>query len=521
VNTRTDIENGATIENGSPVENDALRVAAQFLARFREDGVYLRESIKTLCHWAVSEDETTAKAATRAVFTSLVEPLADSFDPRAVSVYNRLFAQLIDCCRRIEAGRALAGELMNFKIFDEQDLFDRAQRLRSVKGFHSSTIRRQEMKRVIVLSRVTLGADVVVTSVIIERLKREFPKAEIVLVGGRKMAELFGGDPRLYFKEIDYLRAGTLIERLLSWIELAACTRELTCKLKPDEYLIVDPDSRLTQLGLLPLEGNYLFFPSREYGYDTQQSLGELTAAWLNEVFGAEEADLPRLNLKSSDRNAAEAMVKRMRKGGARAVVAINFGVGENPLKRIDDEFERLLVASLIEEGATIIFDKGAGEDETRRADAVASHAAQLNRETRPIRILEIDEASLPELLNSDALDAELLVWSGRVGLLAALIAESDLYIGYDSAGQHIAAAAGVPCIDVFAGFGSPRMLERWRPTGPAPSEVIAVDTMNEQANTRAILSDTLRHAREMLKAGAREAEEQGSRGAGEQKRRD
>ena len=495
MNIRTDIE------NGSLVESDARKLAAQFLSRLRGDGIYLRESIETLCHRAASEDEATAKAATRAVFTSLVEPLADSFDPRAVSVYNRVFAQMIDCCRKIDAGRKLARELADFKIFDEQDLFTRAERHRSVTRLYGSAGRRPEMKRVVVLSRVTLGADVAVTSVIFERLKREFPKAEIVLVGGRKAAELFGGDSRLYFKELDYLRSGSLIERLLSWVELAACARELTDKLKPDEYLIVDPDSRLTQLGLLPLAGEYLFFPSREYGYGTRQSLGEIASAWLNELFGAEETVLPRLNLKSSDRDAAAALVNGMRKGNARAVVTINFGVGENPLKRIDDEFERSLVASLIEEGASVIFDKGAGEDEIRRADDVIAHAARLSRDRRAIRILEIDEASLSDLLNSDTLDAELLVWNGRVGLLAALISESDLYIGYDSAGQHIAAAAGVPCIDVFAGFGSPRMLERWRPTGPASSQVIAVDTINEQANTRAILSDALRHAREMLKA--------------------
>ena len=496
MNIRTDIE------DSSPVEGDARKLAAQFLSRVREDGVYLREIIKTLCHRAASENEATAKAATRAVFTSLVEPLADSFDPFAVSVYNRVFAQLIDCCRKTDAGRALARELAGFKIFDGQDLFARAERLRSVTLLRGSTGRRPEMRRVAVLSRVTLGADVAVTSVIFERLKREFPKAEIVLAGGRKAAELFGGDPSLYFKEIDYLRSGTLIERLLSWVELAACTRELTDKLKPGECMIVDPDSRLTQLGLLPLAGEYLFFPSREYGYDTRRSLGELTSAWLSEVFGSEETVLPRLYLKSSDRNAAAGLVKRMRHRGARAVVTINFGVGENPLKRIDDEFERSLVASLIEQGASVIFDKGAGEDETRRANDVIAHAAQLSRDRRPTRIIEIDEARLPDLLNSDTLDAELLVWSGRIGLLAALIAESDLYIGYDSAGQHIAAAAGVPSIDVFAGFGSPRMLERWRPTGPASSRVIAVDTINERANSRAILSDTLRHAKEMLEAG-------------------
>jgi ADP-heptose:LPS heptosyltransferase len=490
VKTRTETE------NRSQLESKAHTLASDFLSRARETGHYSRESIKALAEMAVSEDEATAKAATRSIFTSLVEPLADSFDPRAVSLYNRLFAQLIDCCRKTSAGRALDGELASFHLSDERDLFIRAQRLRTV----TAAGRGREVKRVIVLSRVTLGADVAITSVIIERFKREFPAAEIVLLGARKAAELFGGDARLSFGEVDYRRAGTLIERLLAWTELVQSAREMTRDLKPDEFMIVDPDSRLTQLGLLPVADNYLFFPSREYGSETQHTLSRLAAAWTDELFGAQETLFPRISLRGSDRSEARALVKRMRRR-ARPIVAINFGVGENPLKRINDEFERQLVRSLIEEGASVILDKGAGEDETRRADAVIAHVAQQSSE-RASRVLEIDEASLPELLSSPACGAELLVWSGRIGLLAALIAESDLYIGYDSAGQHIAAAAGVACIDVFAGFSSPRFLDRWRPAGPETSRVIAVDTINDVTDTRAILSETLLHARELLKPG-------------------
>ncbi|HEX5731722.1 MAG TPA: hypothetical protein VF131_02720 [Blastocatellia bacterium] len=486
-------------ENRSPVESKAHSLASEFFSRARERGDYSQESIKALAEMAVSEDEATAKAATGAIFTSLVEPLADSFDPRAVSLYNRLFAQLIDCCRKTDAGAALAGELANFHLSDERDLLIRAERLRTVTGFNDRAGQGRAVKRVIVLSRVTLGADVAITSVIIERLKRELPGAEIVLLGARKAAELFGGDARLSFKEINYLRAGTLIERLLAWTELVRTTRELTRDIKPDEFLIVDPDSRLTQLGLLPLADNYLFFPSREYGSETQHTLSRLAAAWTDELFGAHETLFPRISLRSSDRNAASALVNRMRRG-ARPIVTINFGVGENPLKRINDEFERQLVASLIEEGTRVILDKGAGEDEIKRADAVISHVAHRSSE-REARVLEMDEASLPELLSSTAIDAELLVWSGRIGLLAALISESNLYIGYDSAGQHIAAAAGVACIDVFAGFSSPRMLDRWRPAGPCTSRVIAVDTINAVTDDGSILSETLRHARELLKA--------------------
>ena len=486
-------------ENRSKLESKAHTLASEVLARARKAGDYSRESITALAEMAVSEDEATAKAATHSIFTSLVEPLADSFDPRAVSLYNQLFAQLIDCCRKTNAGRALDGELASFHLSDERDLFIRAQRLRTV----TAAGRGRAVKRVIVLSRVTLGADVAITSVIIERLKREFPRAEIVLLGARKAAELFGGDARLSFGEIDYRRAGTLIERLLAWTELVRSAREMTRDLKPDEFMIVDPDSRLTQLGLLPLADNYLFFPSREYGSETRHTLSRLAAAWTDELFGAQETVFPRISLRGSDRSAARALVNRIRRGG-RPIVAINFGVGENPLKRAGDEFERQLVRSLIEEGASVILDKGAGEDETRRADAVIAHVAQQSS-GRASRVLEVDETSLPELSSPAELSspgapgAELLVWSGRIGLLAALIAESDLYIGYDSAGQHIAAAAGVACIDVFAGFSSQRMLDRWRPAGPGTSRVIAVDTINDVADARAIISETLLHARELF----------------------
>ena len=56
------------------------------------------------------------------------------------------------------------------------------------------------------------------------------------------------------------------------------------------------------------------------------------------------------------------------------------------------------------------------------------------------------------------------------------MIAGSRLYVGYDSAGQHVAAAAGVPMVSVFAGYASDRMFKRWQPTGRGPIAVVKVD---------------------------------------------
>ena len=68
--------------------------------------------------------------------------------------------------------------------------------------------------------------------------------------------------------------------------------------------------------------------------------------------------------------------------------------------------------------------------------------------------------------------------WSGSFAGFASIIAASRLYVGYDSAGQHVAAACGVPLITVFAGFSCPRMFARWRPVG----QVIRVDDPDPQA---------------------------------------
>ncbi len=56
------------------------------------------------------------------------------------------------------------------------------------------------------------------------------------------------------------------------------------------------------------------------------------------------------------------------------------------------------------------------------------------------------------------------------------MIAASRLYVGYDSAGQHVAAALGVPLVSIFAGFVSRRMMARWSPDGPGPRTVLAAE---------------------------------------------
>ncbi len=340
-----------------------------------------------------------------ALFGTLVEGLADRFEPSLCDAYARLFSSAV--------ARAAEG-------WDAASLLARYQRVRRVRPAAG------DPRRVFVLSRVTLGADVAITSVLLAAAKLRFPRAEIVLAGPRKNFELFAGDPRIRHAEIAYLRGG-LRQRLAVWDSLEKLLGD------PDSVTI-DPDSRLTQLGLLPVcpEDRHYLFESRAYGGDSSRALPELAAAWAAETFGVSRMK-PWLALEGSPKP-----------GGH---TAVSLGVGDNPAKRLPDPFEDGLLRLLAAGGAPIVIDKGAGGEEAARAQrAVARSGARAS------------------------------FWEGSFAGFASIVAGATLYAGYDSAGQHVAAAAGVPVISVFAGFPALRMFERWRPVG-GRCHVIRVDS--------------------------------------------
>ncbi len=348
----------------------------------------------------------------RSLFGTWVEGLADRFEPGLCDVYARLFSQAIAHMNDgWEPGSMVAR-------------YERVRRPRAISG---------KPHRIFVLSRVTRGADVAVTSVLLAAAKRRFPHAEIVFVGPRKNYELFIADPHIHHAPVEY-RRGSLMERLGVWKELEAL-------LASPNSVVIDPDSRLTQLGLLPVcpEERYHLFESRAYGGDGNSSLPELAAAWAGETFGVTGAK-PYV-----------ALGRAMKHG---PYIAVSLGIGENPAKRIPDPFEQKLLSVLAQTETPISIDCGAGGEEAARARSA---------------------------LERSGISATL--WEGSFAGFASIIAASKLYVGYDSAGQHVASACGVPLISIFAGFPVLRMFHRWRPGGnrcqvirvddPDPGEVI------------------------------------------------
>ena len=470
----------------------ASEAAAAFLEQHTASGYYLRDAVTLLCELASLDEPVLARIGVHGLFPLLVEPLGDAFTPSACAVYNQLFAQVIQHCRQQPAGAAIDRHLRHFDLATEADLLRRAAHIRRRWRFDRE--RAHLIRKAFVLSRVTLGADIAVTSVVLAALKGVCQQAEIRLLANAKTLQLFAGDPRVQLCAIEYPRGGGLIERLTSWQCAVEVLRQETLGLDPTEYVIVDPDSRLTQLGLLPLvadERPYLFFESRSYSAAGLQKLGALTAHWLQQIFGTVELVYPYCAPSQPDVAAAQHIVGTRKRYAKGPIVSVSLGIGANPAKRLPDPFESRLLARLLSEGATVMLDKGGDPEEVARIDALVAMVGG-----KGFRVLALDERR--DVVSSPAeVGGELLLtWQGGIGRFAALIAESTAYIGYDSAGQHIAAALGVPTIDIFTGFTSPRMPERWSPYGPGPVHVRVLDGTETYSSARldAIVDDVLAH---------------------------
>ena len=320
----------------------------------------------------------------RAFLSIVVERLGDLFEPRLVAVYDRLFTEAIELTAP-----------------------DLASRIRRASHPNAPP---ESATRVYVLSRVTLGADVAVTSVLLDAAKRRFPNAEVMFVGPRKSYELFENDSRIRHFPAPYARSGAFADRLRA-----------SAGLWFDDGIVIDPDSRLSQLGLITVcdESRYFFFPSRGYGDESNARLPELAARWAREVFGVEGTHPYIAPLPVTDEPAD---------------ITVSLGVGENEGKRIGGDFERDLLSSLAATGASILVDKGGTPEERERVERVL----------------------LPGMRTHD----------GAFAPFAAQIARSKKFVGYDSAGGHVASACGIPLTSIAKGFVSERMAARWRPLG-------------------------------------------------------
>jgi len=445
----------------------ANRIALSFLDHYYYDAQFHEGYIQLLCEMAThSDDEARNRIGSSALFGTVIEQLCDDFEELQADAYNRVMSHVIDFCRKLSTCAGLDHRLDAARFHSRKDLFQHASQLRS-QGYHAQAISPESVEKIFVLSRITIGADVAIASVAIQRLHRQFPEAKIFVLGGAKLQELFGACETVELLTLTYPRRGGLLSRIQVWEHAAEGIPET-------QTLVVDIDSRITQLGVLPINSpdRTLFFDSRLNTPETRNlSMSELTNFWMDALFGPSEFAYPKLWLDQDVVGRAQAFAASTREKGCRRIIGMSLGTGGNARKAIGGDFSPRLVKALLEKPDTLVLlDRGGSEAEHRECDGLLDAIKSAGHPARDLAF---------EAMNSETAIAKgLVVTQSGIGEAAALIGQGDEFIGYDSACQHVAAALGVPAHIIFAGSNQPRFVRRWRGCGRAPQRVVHVDTL-------------------------------------------
>ncbi len=448
----------------------ARQVAFSFIDKHFQSGTYVAEYIDLLCEMATfySKAELSNLVST-ALFEIVIEKLCDDFEDLPVEVYTRVMCQVVSRCRTVPAGKGLDAKLTDFGVVSPEELYRRAL------ATHTRQYRRDPGKaprRIVLLSRVTIGADVAILSVMVQRLRHLFPEADMVIIGSRKLEGLFGGNPDIRIRDLSYARRGGLFERFAGWHATLDLLREEFAD-GEENVLVIDPDSRISQLGVLPMmhADNHLFFNTRDHLLTANgHCMAEWTNEWINGVFGVPDFAYPTIWTPPALMTTARTKIDSLRAAGARHIVAMNLGVGQNPRKRVGLEFEKRLVRAIVAvPGTVVVLDRGFGVDEEERS---ALLLADTREHGFPGVETSFSATDLPALAHG------VVAIECGIGAMGAMIARCDEYIGYDSACQHIAAAARTPTLTIFAGSNNKNFIRRWSACGQTDCRIVHVNTL-------------------------------------------
>lgn len=430
---------------------------------------------------ALSEDYSDARTGTQLLFENIFEPLGDSFLVENRKLQKMMMARTVSRVRLLPQAKKFHKRMCLMGLNNEDDLCNRAQALTR----REPPLFPVQVQRVLVPSRVTLGADILLTSTIIQTCLQAFPNAEIVFLGTRKNGALLAEEStRFRIRTQVYPRRGLLLARILTWLDLVDIIREETRGLTAGrDFIVIDPDSRLLQSGLLPLlpiqlERNSYFYWEPAGSQDSIRRRSQLSdlIGWLRKLFEFHTHDPirgPSVYLEQPIVTWSKEVLGRLGLTNKRFLVGINLGVGENQGKRIQknretlSDFEQQLVLGLLELGATLVLDAGMGDEELAQAQEILLQVQSSHFETVHV-IGQNIHGNVPR---DSAI--RLVLFQGSVRRFGALLQHCQLYLGYDSLGQHLAGALGLDLITVFGGHASNLFARRWKPGGKGKIHII------------------------------------------------
>jgi len=470
---------------------DTARAAQHFMNRLKKNQLDF-ESLNRVIDEALSGNSAKMQLGTHILFKYIIETLSDTFLYKDRKSLEKIMAHLISRLRTLPQAQEFHTQLKRWEFNSEKDLINRIENYLPQKKFpHGGPM--GHIKKIFIPSRVTLGADVLLNTLVIERMKCRFPEAEIIFLGSEKNGSILKGNQGQFrVLPLYYNRRGPLLNRFLNWLEIVRqLEKEITGLKAGEDYLIINTDSRLMQTGILPVipppeEHSHYFcwIPAIEPGNWKKTSQAEDLLNWLNSTFGESTQNnciYPQLHLSENQRNYADQVFQFLNpaleiKAKPYYIVSMSFGVGGNQEKRIKkstesvSHFEMNLILKLLANGNRVILDRGFGTEESQQVDGIIKEVRNRGFKTGEIT----EEHSTPQQIEYEKTeDIHLLAFKGSINKFAALIDRSDCYVGYDSLGQHLAAGLSRDVITIFAGYHSQIFPLRWKPWGKGSIHVI------------------------------------------------
>ena len=196
------------------VTSETAKAAQHFMKRHQENQ-FAVEALDIIIDSAVSPDAQEAQLGTHILFSYVVESLSDTFLLEDRKALEKVLAHLISRLRLLPQAKEFHQRLNQFGLYDETDLLTRIDGICWEKKFNPQSI--GTIKKVFIPSRVTLGADVLLNILVIEKMKKRFPEAEIVFLGSQKNgAILKGNQPMVCVHPLKLLSGRPVLQLFLS-----------------------------------------------------------------------------------------------------------------------------------------------------------------------------------------------------------------------------------------------------------------------------------------------------------------
>ncbi|NQT33261.1 MAG: class I SAM-dependent methyltransferase, partial [Candidatus Omnitrophica bacterium] len=523
------------IDSGQLTQKAAKRYAHDaadaFMQCFTDNGGVLLPAVDIISKIGFHTDYDIAKNAKEPLYAKIIEPLWYCGGSREKEILYIINTRVAMHARK--AVKELDEWYDSCGIKNEADIFGSIEAIRAPRNFRN-VVQRSKIKKIFIPSRITLGFDIFFSTITIQAALKYFPDAEIIFLDSTgSMTDLLDGLKDkitiINDKAIEYSRKGQLEDRYRSNARIARFIERRSKGLNPDEFLVWDTDTRISQTGTIPLAKSpqsHLYFTYEitdkeleEAGGDIESidNLGVKYNKHLRDVFGPEEYSTiyPALWPKDSTVDKIQKMLTTYQLD-SRFTTMLSLGVGGNYKKALKTNFEKKLALSLIEEDVVPVLDRGPVLYEEIRNLCIVEELQKKGKTVTQIFLKEKDTDAPEEIPIGEFYEAESKIYiddtevtpryalqhvianhgrlkknyKGRVeireenqkalsgttsdaytvrfGMIehATMIANTNSFIGYVSHGERLASVFGVPSVRISPEYFNPAYYRRLLPFG-------------------------------------------------------